>query len=172
MRETNSDLSFYSLAPLEVAMLVYPGFTLLDLAGPQAAWGFHGRTHLVWKSLQPVVTDNGVAIMPTVTFADCPRTPDILFVPGGFGTNAVMEDDETLAFLRDLGRKSRYITSVCSGSLILGAAGLLRGYQIHDALGVLRHAGGLGRGSRTKSRGHRSQPDLQVAGRRRASTSD
>lgn len=129
MREPSSEISFYSLAPLEVVMLVYPGFTLLDLAGSQATWGPYGRAHLVGKSMQPVLSDTDVAVLPTATFAECPRNADILFVPGGFGTNDVMEDPETLAFLGEQGRRARYVTSVCSGSLILGAAGLLRGYK-------------------------------------------
>ena len=131
--------------PLEIGMLLYPGMTLLDLAGPQAALGMHGRTHLFWKTLEPVMTDSGVALMPTATFADAPAQLDVLFVPGGFGTVAAMKDAEITAFLADRGQDARYVTSVCSGSLILGMAGLLAGYRaathwatydILDALGV------------------------------------
>jgi cyclohexyl-isocyanide hydratase len=110
-------------------MLVYPLMTLLDLVGPQAALGMHGRTHLLWKTLDPVLTDTGVSIVPTTTFADCPADLDVLFVPGGFGTHGVMQDADTLAFLAERGKTARYVTSVCSGALILGAAGLLDGYQ-------------------------------------------
>ncbi len=115
--------------PLQVAMLIYPGMTLLDLAGPQAALGMHGKTHLVWKNLDPVPTDSGISLLPTATFADCPRDLDVLFVPGGFGTNDAMVDPEVLRFLAERGPQARYVTSVCSGSLILGAAGLLDGYR-------------------------------------------
>ena len=133
------------LPPLEIGMLLYPGMTLLDLAGPQSALGMHGRTHLFWKTLDPVMTDSGVAIVPTATFADAPGRLDVLFVPGGFGTVDAMKDEAVIAFLAERGRDARYVTSVCSGSLILGMAGLLDGYRaathwachdILDALGV------------------------------------
>ena len=132
-----------SQTPLQVAMLIYPGMTLLDLAGPQAALGMHGKTHLVWKTMEPVPTDSGISLLPTATFADCPDDLDVLFVPGGFGSNEAMEDAEVLRFLADRGQRARYVTSVCSGSLILGAAGLLEGYKAathwacYDALEAL-----------------------------------
>lgn len=116
-------------APLQIGMLLYPGFTLLDLAGPQTAFGLHGQTHLIWKTLDPVPTDMGVSMNPTTTFADVPDPLDVLFVPGGFGTNAVMQDPETLKFLARTGATARYVTSVCSGSVILAMAGLLEGYR-------------------------------------------
>lgn len=115
--------------PLTVGMVLFPGFTLLDLAGPQAVLGFHGRTLLLWKTLEPVATDSGLTINPTTTFDDCPKDLDVLFVPGGFGTNAAMRDQEILDFLAQVGASARYVTSVCSGSLILGMAGLLDGYR-------------------------------------------
>ncbi|PTL84953.1 DJ-1/PfpI family protein [Vitiosangium sp. GDMCC 1.1324] len=115
--------------PLQIGMVLYPGFTLLDLAGPQAVLGMHGKTHLVWKTLDTVSTDSGIGIQPTTTFADCPDDLDILFVPGGLGTAEAMEDKELLQFLKERAARARYVTSVCSGSLILGAAGLLRGYR-------------------------------------------
>lgn len=130
---------------LQLGMVIFPGLTLLDLIGPQAALGMHAHTHLLWKTLDPVMSDSGIAIVPTTTFAACPTTFDILFVPGGLGTNAAMQDAEILAFLRAHGATARYVTSVCSGALILGAAGLLDGYQAAthwsayealDALGV------------------------------------
>jgi cyclohexyl-isocyanide hydratase len=117
------------VAPLEIGMLLYPGMTLLDLAGPQAALGLHGRTHLFWKTLDPVMTDGGVALVPTATFADAPAHLDVLFVPGGFGTVEAMKDEQIIAFLAARGRDARYVTSVCSGSLLLGMAGLLDGYR-------------------------------------------
>jgi len=129
--------------PINVVMLLFPGFTLLDLAGPQSALGFHTSVQLVAKTAEPVASDSGPRLVPTCTFANCPQQIDVLFVPGGFGTADVMEDEETIAFLRDRGSKARYIASVCSGSLIQGAAGLLTGYQAtthwvhHDVLAVL-----------------------------------
>ncbi len=115
--------------PLVIGMLLYPGFTLLDLAGPQAALGLHGQTLLLWKTLDPVPTDSGVSLNPTTVFADCPRFLDVLFVPGGFGTNQAMADATVVDFLAEIGPTARYVTSVCSGSLLLGMAGLLDGYQ-------------------------------------------
>lgn len=116
-------------SPLRFGMLLYPGFTLLDLAGPQSALGMHGETLLFWKNMDPVATDSGISINPTHTFADAPSDLDVLFVPGGLATIGVMEDDEIIDFLAENGKSARYITSVCSGSLLLGMAGLLDGYR-------------------------------------------
>jgi len=111
------------------AMLVHPGMVMLDLVGPQTVFALTmGQVHLAWKSMTPVGTDIGVNVMPTTTFANCPRDVDVLFVPGGLGgTTALLNDDETLAFLRDVGGRARYVTGVCTGTLLLGAAGLLKG---------------------------------------------
>lgn len=111
------------------AMLLYPGLMLLDLFAPQTLFARPMNVHLVWKTLDPVVSDSNVAVQPTTTFADCPADVDVLFVPGGTDQTAVAADEEVLAFLEDRGSRARYVTSVCSGSLILGAAGLLRGYR-------------------------------------------
>ena len=115
--------------PLSIGMVLYPGFTLLDLAGPHAALGLHGQILLLWKTLEPVATDSGVSLNPTTAFTDCPRDLDVLFVPGGFGTNAAMRDPEIVDFLAAVAPTARYVTSVCSGSLLLGMAGLLDGYR-------------------------------------------
>jgi cyclohexyl-isocyanide hydratase len=115
--------------PLEIAMLLYPGLTLLDLIGPQTVFSWFANIHLVWKTKDLVRSDTGIGIEPTDTFESCPRDLDILFVPGGFGQNAIMGDPAVLAFLADRGRDAKYITSVCSGSLLLGAAGLMKGYK-------------------------------------------
>ena len=114
---------------LQVAMLLYPGLTLLDLVGPETTLSMHSDIRLVWKTRAAITTDTGIRIEPNTTFADCPKDLDVLFVPGGFGTAAVMMDAQALAFLRERGQSARYITSVCSGSLILAAAGLLQGYK-------------------------------------------
>src|SRR5229473_341606 len=115
--------------PLEIGMLLYPGLTLLDLIGPQTVFSWFANTHLVWKTKDLVYSDTGIGMQPTCTFESCPRELDILFVPGGFGQNQLIGDAEVLAFLADRGAKSKYVTSVCSGSLLLGAAGLLKGYK-------------------------------------------
>ncbi len=130
----------HTQASFTVGMLLYPQFTLLDLAGPQAALGMHGRTLLLWKNHEAVPTDTGIALAPTTTFAECPTELDVLFVPGGFGTVAAMRDAEVVDFLADVGRRARFVTSVCTGSLLLGVAGLLEGYRAathwacHEAL--------------------------------------
>ena len=117
------------LPPLEIGMLLYPGLTLLDLIGPQTVFSWFANTHLVWKTKDLVYSDTGIGMQPTCTFETCLRELDILFVPGGFGQQKIMDDAEVLAFLADRGAKSKYVTSVCSGSLLLGAAGLLKGYK-------------------------------------------
>jgi cyclohexyl-isocyanide hydratase len=114
---------------LEIGMLLYPGLTLLDLIGPQTVFSWFANTHLVWKTKDLIATDTGIGIRPSATFETCPRDLDILFVPGGFGQQAIMNDREVLEFLADRASRAKYVTSVCSGSLLLGAAGLLKGYK-------------------------------------------
>lgn len=118
--------------PQQIAMLVYPRMTALDLIGPHTILSALGnvKVHLVWKTRDLVTSDAGVAIQPTATFAECPDNLTVLFVPGGSqGTLALMNDAETLDFLAKKGKSAKYVTSVCTGSLVLGAAGLLRGYR-------------------------------------------
>jgi cyclohexyl-isocyanide hydratase len=116
-------------APLEIGLLLYPGLTMLDLIGPQTVFSWFANTHLVWKTKDLIYSDTGIGMQPTDSFETCPRDLDVLFVPGGFGQMALMNDAEVLAFLADRAATSKYITSVCSGSLLLGAAGLLKGYK-------------------------------------------
>jgi cyclohexyl-isocyanide hydratase len=115
--------------PLQIGMLLFPGFTLQDLAGPQTALGLHGQTHLIWKTMEPVPTDMGVSMNPTITLDDVPDDLDILFVPGGGGTPEIMKDQEILDFLARSGSTARYVTAACTGSVILAMAGLLDGYR-------------------------------------------
>jgi cyclohexyl-isocyanide hydratase len=115
-----------------IGMLVFPGMTILDLIGAQqyfaVAPGY--TTHLTWKTQEPLVSDTGVPIMPTATFDQVPEELDVLFAPGGFkGSAETLSDPEVLDFLAARGERARYVTSVCTGALILGAAGLLQGYQ-------------------------------------------
>lgn len=113
-----------------VGFLLYPNLTQLDLTGPaqflSRAPG--AKAHYIWKTLVPVPSDAGLALMPTTTFADCPQL-DMICVPGGAGQVALMTDEETLGFLRKQAAGAKYVTSVCTGSLVLGAAGLLNGYK-------------------------------------------
>jgi len=115
---------------LSIAFLLFPNVTQLDLTGPAQVLSRLGnaRLDLVWKTLDPVPTDAGFSIAPTATFADVPRA-DILCVPGGFGINDVIADDEAMAWIQAVGAEATWVTSVCTGSLILGAAGLLDGYR-------------------------------------------
>jgi cyclohexyl-isocyanide hydratase len=117
-------------APLSIALVLFPNVTQLDLTGPlQVFSSVPGATlHLVWKRIEPVPTDSVLTLMPTMTFADCPQC-DVICVPGGFGVDAIVNDEEVLAFLRRQAEGAKYITSVCTGSLALGAAGLLDGYR-------------------------------------------
>lgn len=117
--------------PGGIAMLIYPGMTALDLIGPQQVFGYlSNHVHLVAKTKDLVVTDTGVTIQPSKVFADYTEPVDVLFVGGGGpGTATVMKDPETIAFLSRCGKTAKWVTSVCSGSMILGAAGLLRGYK-------------------------------------------
>jgi cyclohexyl-isocyanide hydratase len=119
----------HSEKPLEIGMLLYPGLTLLDLIGPHTVFSWFANIHLVWKTTDLVRTDTGIGVKPNATFATCPRELNILFVPGGFGQQNLMADSEVIAFLADRGARAKFVTSVCSGSLLLGAAGLLQGYK-------------------------------------------
>lgn len=116
----------------QIAMLLYPGFTALDLVGPYYFFAcmFGAKVHLVTTQadLSPVKSDLGLAIAPTVTMADCPRDLDIFFTGGGSeGTLNVMTDKAAMAFVADRCLRAKHITSVCTGSMILGKAGLLKG---------------------------------------------
>jgi len=116
--------------PINIGILLYPNVTQLDATGPaQVLARVPGATlHMVWKTRDPVPTDAGFSIVPTTTFADCPPL-DVICVPGGGGQVELMNDSETLDFLRKQAASARYVTSVCTGSLVLGAAGLLKGYR-------------------------------------------
>jgi cyclohexyl-isocyanide hydratase len=111
-------------------MVLFDGLTQLDLTGPYEVLARmpDTRVHLVAASREPVRSEWGLVIVPDATFDDAPPI-DVLCVPGGWGVNARLTDDVLLAFLRARGERARYVTSVCSGALLLGAAGLLRGYR-------------------------------------------
>jgi cyclohexyl-isocyanide hydratase len=112
----------------EIGLLVFPRVQQLDLTGPYevfASWP-QARVHLIGKSRESVTSSTGLTLTPTTTYADCPRL-DVICVPGGAGVNALMSDEETLSFVRAQASGARFVTSVCTGALVLGAAGLLRG---------------------------------------------
>lgn len=118
------------MSSLRVVALLFPGVTQLDLTGPLQVLAVSGQLelHLAWRTLDPVPTDAGFSIVPTVTLADAPPA-DILFIPGGQGTFDLLDDDEVLQFVRRQAEGARWVTSVCTGSFLLGAAGLLRGLR-------------------------------------------
>ena len=117
-------------APLQIGVVLFPRVTQLDFTGPlQVLSSIPGaRVHLIWKRIEPVASDSVMMLTPTVSFADCPQL-DVVCVPGGGGTDDMVNDEEMLAFLRKQAEGAKYVTSVCTGSLVLGAAGLLKGYR-------------------------------------------
>ena len=116
--------------PLSIGMVLFDGLTQLDLTGPYEVLARlpAARVHLVAASLEPVRSEWGLRIVPDATFDDAPPI-DVLCVPGGWSVNANLANDALLDFVRTRGARARYVTSVCSGALLLGAAGLLRGYR-------------------------------------------
>jgi cyclohexyl-isocyanide hydratase len=116
--------------PLQIGLVIFPKVTQLDFTGPLQVFSSvpGARVHLIWKRIEPVSSDSVLTLTPTVTFADCPQL-DVICVPGGVGTDDMVNDEEMLAFLRKQAAGAKYITSVCTGSLVLGAAGLLSGYR-------------------------------------------
>src|SRR5215472_16514365 len=109
-------------APLQIGLLVFPKVTQLDLTGPVQVFSSvpGAKLHLLWKRIEPVQSDSVLVLTPTTTFADCPQL-DVICVPGGQGTDDLVNDEEVLAFLRAQAADARYVTSVCTGSLVLGA---------------------------------------------------
>ena len=113
---------------LEIGILTFPGVQQLDLTGPYEVFSSmrEAHVHLIWKDQSPIMASSGLVLQPTLTFDNCPKL-DVLCVPGGDGINGLMQDADTLDFIRDQAEKVQYITSVCTGALVLGAAGLLKG---------------------------------------------
>lgn len=116
----------------QIGMLIYPKFTALDLVGPHYFFAcmFGAKVHLVTteKDLSPVASDLGLAIAPTVTMADAPKDLDVLFIPGGTeGTLSVMSRTDTMDWVKERASRAKHVTSVCTGSMVLAKAGLLKG---------------------------------------------
>jgi cyclohexyl-isocyanide hydratase len=116
--------------PLQIGLLLFPNLTQLDLTGPLQVFSRlpNAQVHLIWKRIEPVPSDTALALLPTVTFEDCPQL-DVICVPGGAGTNDIVNDEETLGFVGMQSWSAQYVTSVCTGALVLGAAGLLQGHR-------------------------------------------
>jgi cyclohexyl-isocyanide hydratase len=116
---------------LQIGFLIYPGVLQLDVTGAYQVLDFPPNTtlHLLWKTRSPVTSNEGFIFTPTTTFMDCPAL-DVICVPGGgLGQLDAMKDPEILGFLKQQAATAQYVTSVCTGSMILAAAGLLQGYQ-------------------------------------------
>jgi cyclohexyl-isocyanide hydratase len=113
---------------MQIGFLLFPNVTQLDFTGPlQVLHRLPGSTtHIAAKTLAPVPSDCGLSLVPTTTFAACPQL-DLICVPGGFGVDEAIADDETMAFVRRQIAGARYVTSVCTGAFVLGVAGALQG---------------------------------------------
>jgi cyclohexyl-isocyanide hydratase len=113
---------------MRIGFLLFPGLTQLDLTGPYEVFARlpGAEVHLLWKNAEPVRTEHGLALIPTTILEACPEL-DLLCVPGGPGVNELLTDGEVLAFLKRAAGSARWVTAVCTGSLVLGAAGLLAG---------------------------------------------
>ena len=116
--------------PFEIGFVLFPGLTQLDLTGPAQVLSrmSDSRCHFLAMTKDLIPSDCGLSLAPTLTFAEAPKL-DLICVPGGMGVDSVMGDPESLDFVRQAGEGAQFVTSVCTGSLILGAAGLLVGYQ-------------------------------------------
>jgi cyclohexyl-isocyanide hydratase len=132
-------------APLQIGLVIFPKVTQLDFTGPlQVFSSVPGATvHLIWKRIEPVPSDSVLTLTPTITFADCPQL-DVICVPGGAGTDDMVNDEEMLDFLRKQAPGAKYVTSVCTGSLVLGAAGLLKGYRATTHWSAIDHLAPFG----------------------------
>jgi cyclohexyl-isocyanide hydratase len=131
--------------PLQIGIPIFPNVTQLDFTGPLQVFSSLPNTtiHLIWKRIEPVTTDTVLTITPTVSFADCPQL-DVICVPGGAGTDDMINDVEMHDFLRAQAAAAKYITSVCTGSLVLGAAGLLNGYRATTHWTAMEYLGPYG----------------------------
>jgi cyclohexyl-isocyanide hydratase len=128
------------MADFNVGFVIFQGITQLDFTGPfevlsrlgtppslSAPSKFaHSKVHVIAKTMLPVVSDRGLGILPTCSFENCPPL-DLICVPGGAGVVEALADVETVDFIRRQGGRAEYVTSVCMGAFLLGAAGLLRG---------------------------------------------
>lgn len=113
-----------------IGLVIYPGMTALDIVGPQQVFSAlpNVQIHRIWKTLDPIKTDDGMMILPDTTFENCPPL-DVICVGGGLGQMAVVDDPEVLEFFRQQSSMAKFITSVCGGSEFLAKAGLLQGYR-------------------------------------------
>jgi len=113
---------------LEIGLLAFDGLDQIDLTGPFEVLARlpNATTRIFAKSLEPVRDVRGLRLMPDATLGEAPQL-DVLHVPGGYGQEALMDDAETLDWVRHQAAGARCVFSVCTGALICGAAGLLKG---------------------------------------------
>ena len=158
--------------PLQIGIVLFPRVTQLDFTGPLQVFSSvpGAKVHLIWKRIEPVTSDSVMVLTPTTTFADCPQL-DVICVPGGFGTDDMINDEEMLAFLRQQAHGAKYITSVCTGSLVLGAAGLLKGYRATTHWTAMDFLSAVRRDPDQDARLRRPQPRHRRRRHRRASIS-
>ncbi len=128
---------------IHIGLLLFPKITQLDMTGPLQVLARvpNAKVHILWKKIEPVMSDAGLALLPNMTFEACPPL-DVICVPGGGGQVDLMDDAEVIAFVRRQGLQAKFVTSVCTGALVLGAAGLLQGFKAtthwasHDQLAM------------------------------------
>jgi cyclohexyl-isocyanide hydratase len=115
---------------LQVGLLMFPELDQLDFTGPFEVLTRmpNSKVHLLWKTTDTIKDMMGLVLQPTIKLKDAPPL-DVLVVPGGYGQQALMEDEEVIDYVREQGKRAKYAVSVCTGALILGAAGLLKGYK-------------------------------------------
>ena len=126
---------------MNIVFVLFPNVTQLDFTGPLQVLSRlpDASVHLAAKTMEPVPSDGVLTLNPTCTFADCPPA-DVICIPGGFGVEEAIADEELVEFVKRQGADAKYVTSVCTGSFVLGAAGLLNGkratthWAYHDAL--------------------------------------
>jgi cyclohexyl-isocyanide hydratase len=117
-----------SMTALRIGLLAFPAMTQLDLTGPlQVFASLPGAdVRVLWKTLEPIRTQGGLRLLPDTALAECPHL-DVICVPGGPGVADLMDDEAILSFLRTRAETARFVGSICTGALVLGAAGVLRG---------------------------------------------
>jgi cyclohexyl-isocyanide hydratase len=115
---------------LQIGLLIFPNLTQLDATGPFEVFSRlpHCKVHWIGETLEWLSADSGLQMKPTMTYEQCPQL-DVVCVPGGRGVGQLMLDPKALTFLRDQSKLAKFVTSVCTGALVLGAAGLLQGYR-------------------------------------------
>ena len=111
---------------MKIGILVFPGVQQLDLTGPFEVFASlpGAEVHLLWKDTAPIRSATGLILQPTMTLENCPEL-DVICIPGGSGTTALLQDLDVHDFIRRMARTARFITAVCTGALVLGAAGVL-----------------------------------------------